>query len=517
MNPGPYNMDLVTSEYLRSMASKIEALEAIKGRVNENLPEVSASIQRLAHMLKGSAGTYGFPEVSFAAKALEEVPATELLPKIESLIQAMRTVIQRCPVKQEGVLIVDDDPDVANILKDLLALPHREIYVARAAKEARDILIDKEISLIILDLILPDTDGRNFLIHLREQPRTALVPVIVLSGYSNVQIKTECFALGANEYFEKPFDPGILSSAVATELARMEKISSRTFLDLLTQIPNRAAFHDALRRQLSLLKREGRPFSIALLDLDEFKFINEKCGHSGGDRLLCQFSAAVSKLLRESDFLARWGGDEFVILFPNTLEEVARTALERILSLTKRQEFQIPDGTPFIISFSAGVLGVKKESNLEQIFEEVDHLLCHAKQMSRSSIVSSRDVSKSVKQRILLAEDDAIITSLVKQRLKFAGFEVAAFEDGRAAYKAASQGGFSLFILDVKIPGIDGFELLTKLRALPFYHSTPIVVLTAMGNEKDIVRGFSLGASDYILKPFSPVELVARVRRLLTK
>ena len=91
------------------------------------------------------------------------------------------------------------------------------------------------------------------------------------------------------------------------------------------------------------------------------------------------------------------------------------------------------------------------------------------------------------------------------------------YDSGSAAFEAALAEIPDLVILDVKMPGMDGFEVLERLRRTPAYRTVPIIMLTSMGSEADVVRGFRLGADDYILKPFSPTELSARVRRLLRR
>jgi DNA-binding response OmpR family regulator len=117
---------------------------------------------------------------------------------------------------------------------------------------------------------------------------------------------------------------------------------------------------------------------------------------------------------------------------------------------------------------------------------------------------------------VLLAEDDPLITSVVQHRLGREGFEVRAFPDGEAALAAAGQFQADVALLDGGMPTMDGFELLTRLRALPHYRDVPVILFTSVGAQDRLVRAFELGASDYIIKPFAPAELVARVRRLVT-
>lgn len=121
---------------------------------------------------------------------------------------------------------------------------------------------------------------------------------------------------------------------------------------------------------------------------------------------------------------------------------------------------------------------------------------------------------------ILLAEDDTLTARLIVHRLEREGLVVAHYPDGQAALEAAQDPDnkpYSLAILDVKMPRMDGFELLSRLKEDSRLGDIPVVMLTGMGAEQDVVRALSGGADDYILKPFSPTELALRVQRLLAR
>ena len=118
-------------------------------------------------------------------------------------------------------------------------------------------------------------------------------------------------------------------------------------------------------------------------------------------------------------------------------------------------------------------------------------------------------------QRILIAEDERSIVQIVEQRLRRDGFEVTAAATGEAALAALREQPFAALLLDIGLPGIDGFEVLRRLRAEGF--RLPVIVLTAHGDEVDRVVGLELGADDYVVKPFSPRELVARLRAHLRR
>lgn len=121
------------------------------------------------------------------------------------------------------------------------------------------------------------------------------------------------------------------------------------------------------------------------------------------------------------------------------------------------------------------------------------------------------------KYSILVAEDDPVAATLVEHHLLAEGFGVRRYADGASALGGAIDVRPDLILHDVKMPVMDGFEALERLRSTPGTARTPIMMLTGLGNDADLVRAFDLGADDYMVKPFSPPELAARIRRLLRR
>lgn len=119
--------------------------------------------------------------------------------------------------------------------------------------------------------------------------------------------------------------------------------------------------------------------------------------------------------------------------------------------------------------------------------------------------------------RVLVVEDDATIREVVRRYLERAGFEVDEVGDGHLALDRAATRRPDLVVLDLMLPGLDGMEVCRRLRAGGATATVPIVVLTARGDEEDRIRGFALGADDYVPKPFSPRELVARIEAVLRR
>lgn len=117
--------------------------------------------------------------------------------------------------------------------------------------------------------------------------------------------------------------------------------------------------------------------------------------------------------------------------------------------------------------------------------------------------------------RILLAEDDPVVAAIIKQKLSGRRMAVDHFGDGDAALEAARGKPYDLFILDVSLPGLDGFGLLVQIRAEPALKKVPVMMLTGKRKDTDVRTGLELGANDYLIKPFMPFEVLKRVEKLL--
>ena len=499
--------------YRRHVPNKITALEEARRGLDENPEESVESIRRIAHAVRGSASC-DVPAVAAAARHVEEASSRELPDRLEALLSALRRALEGSRSLRSGILIIEDNEESAGLLKAVLDGPDRDLHVARTAAEAETILSEREISLILLDLILPDMDGRNLLGKLRERVSTATVPVIVVTVKGTDQIRAECLALGADEFMIKPIDHDRLKERVIGCLRQESGVTSELRLDALTGLPNRAAFIELFRRIRCLSVEKREPLCLALVDFDRFKAVNDQHGRKLGDQILRRAMALIGLTLRGSDLLTRWASDRFVVLLPNTNRDGAGRALQKALAALRSEDFLTGGGSSVRLTMSGGFVQICKDMILEDAMAEAERYLHLAKEAGRNRIHSDGSLASSEK-RILVAEDDELMRMLIKHLLELEGHEVIVHADGAAALEAVQQMPVSMIMTDVRMPRMDGFELVARLRALPSFAKVPIVMITSMGNEEDIVRGFEYGADDYVLKPFCNQDLIARTRRLL--
>ena len=386
-------MEELQKWYKEGLHSRIEALESASRGLAGGKDEVRESIRRIAHALRGSGATYGFPGVSEAGGELEDSSDEELLEKTKQLIQTLRGVTSEGTRKQVSILIVEDEPDIYELLRITLQGSNRSVLVAENLDEAKHVLDQQEISLIILDLVFPAGDGRTLLMDIRQDPKTATVPIIVLSGRTAPHTKVECFALGADDYFEKPFDPDTLALSVTAKLQRWGEVSWETLHDTLTSLPNRASFTESFALLSSLSIRQEQSLCLAILDLDRFKLVNDTYGHVMGDEVLKRLAALLTSSLRKSDIVARWGGEEFVVLFPNTGLEGSTNALQKALERVRAVEFRTRDDRTFSVTFSAGIVEIQTNISLETAVDQADQLLYKAKSEGRNRILAAEEAT----------------------------------------------------------------------------------------------------------------------------
>jgi diguanylate cyclase (GGDEF)-like protein len=243
--------------------------------------------------------------------------------------------------------------------------------------------------------------------------------------------------------------------------------------------------------------------------------INEKFGKGAGNQIITQIASFIREQEQDRFYCARWKGGSFIFVFPNYDEEAVVSWMMRLKAHLEHNPLPIRDNQSFRASFSASVADISGIIPFGEAISLTEDLLFLAKSVGRNRILTPKDKLTPLLKRVLLADDDELIASIVKHRLTREGFEVHHAPDGEEALRMAKTGTYSLVILDVKMPVFDGFELVKLLREMPTYSKTPIMMLTSLGEDKDIVRGLNLGANDYMLKPFSPLELIARVRRML--
>jgi len=296
-----------------------------------------------------------------------------------------------CEKNKNSVLIVDDEN------MDILSLSHilSPEYTIYAAKDGEKAIMaaDKYMpDVILLDIIMPGMDGYTVLATLKKSDKTRDIPVIFISGLSNTADEEKGLSLGAADYIGKPFSPTIVKLRVHNQVKMLNQyrtIERLTMSDQLTEIFNRRGFDYRMNMEWIRAIRDNSVMSILMLDVDNFKVYNDTYGHQQGDVALQVVAQTIMQSLnRPGDIVARWGGEEFVVLLPNTDIKGALIVAERIRINISEIVVPCADGTKTKISVSVGVN--RHEPNigsfLENFISEADKALYRAKKTGKNRV-----------------------------------------------------------------------------------------------------------------------------------
>ncbi len=499
----------LTERFNAKLPLKAAALFYALTALNHGDAKAREAVRRLAHQLSGTAASFGWPEISACAAIAETCDDSELSAAVEKLTALVRKAVVEANVASR-ILLIEDQPLYSEYLQAGLAAPERSFEVVTTAQEAKHRLTEHHYDLIVLDIMLPDADGRTLLTTLQDSPSTAKTPVIVLSSVSEATIESECLAYGAEAFFDKTVPLDRLSTAMAKALARQHEYRETSRRDPQTGLFNRAGLREAFGQLQAQRKRVPTRATFAVIDVDHFSEVIKVGGDKAGDEALELLKRCLDADLREQDIVGRWGYDEFVVVLPDADLLEAQATIERVQD--RLHSLSASCGDP--LTLSGGMIELTADADLEQALSSADQLLSLAKRMGRDLVAVPGLERLMPRPSVLVVEDDDQMADFVVELLQEAGLDVDRRADGESAFKAARDKRYATIVVDRTIPAIDGYELIERLRNDRRNRTVPIVMLTAASAETDISLAFDLGADDYVQKPFKPVELVARVLRL---
>lgn len=323
-------------------------------------------------------------------------------------------------MKTVNVLFVDDEKYLLQATERLLANEHYNKFFAQSAVEALKILETKSIHILVSDMKMPGIDGLDLLMTVKEKfPDTIRM---VFSAYTQTSQILPCINQGEIfRFITKPLNPKELIASIqnAIELLLLKKerfelteqlqiknkileqtltekqlieehLKNLSILDELTGIYNRRQFTTSLHREFNHSQRYQTDFSLLMLDLDHFKTVNDTFGHAFGDFVLKIFARRVRAAIRETDLIFRYGGEEFMVLLPNTAIDDAVQLGGRILRISRLKPF-IMDR--FIHTCTVSIGAVSHATIIptapEDLIEAVDQLLYKAKQSGRDQLAAT--------------------------------------------------------------------------------------------------------------------------------
>jgi len=286
------------------------------------------------------------------------------------------------------VLVIDDSQDALDVAKARLKMEGLEVICATSGAEGLKLAATQSPDLVLLGVDMPDICGFDLCRRLKADPQTCMIPVIFLTASEDAQDKVKGLDTGAVDYITKPFDAFELRARVRAALRTkhlQDLLIKYAQIDPVTELWNRRALMDRLQQEWSRIERHGGSLAFIMADVDHFKRINDRFGHHVGDRVLKEIAAGLVKHCRKADFPARFGGEEFSVVVPNSSADGAAALAERC-----REEIGRPnvdcDGRSGGVTVSFGVSDSKSASSPQELMDQADEALYRAKELGRNRV-----------------------------------------------------------------------------------------------------------------------------------
>lgn len=327
--------------------------------------------------------------------------------------QPKRAQVARLPTRSR-VLVVDDDVSILGVVAEVLEDDGYEVVTATTAEEALEMLAGPEFALVMSDIRLPGMNGVALLEQIKKDcPRTN---VIMITSHASLETSIDAIKHGAYDYLQKPFEDLSLISTAArraieayeldvdrSQLIRSLKLSNKELARLngvlhglairdgLTDLFNHRYINEALDREIERAALEETDLSVIFVDVDKFKLFNDEHGHQDGDVVLREISALMRDNVRKKDIVARWGGEEFVIVAPDTNYRTAARLAESLRATIAEHIFMGNSNTGGAnITISAGVASLHTKKTKTALIEAADNALYDAKKKGRNQVRIAR-------------------------------------------------------------------------------------------------------------------------------
>jgi len=277
------------------------------------------------------------------------------------------------------ILIVDDDNMNCILAKHALVQEY-ELAMAYSGTEALEYLEEELPDLILMDIEMPEMDGKEAAKRIKEKDEWKSIPIVFLTADSNPMTEAECLSFGADDFITKPFVPDVMRSRVGKILdahekrkdleTLLEQNTQKSLTDALTGLNNRPF----LEKKLGELINDDRSGTLFMIDLDNFKKMNDTYGHMVGDEVLKTFAEVLKMFARKDDILCRLGGDEFVTFYTDLTDReiVAQKATDIIRIFSDKMGAM---GYGGIVSVSIGAKITLGEESFEELYDRADKTL----------------------------------------------------------------------------------------------------------------------------------------------
>ncbi len=375
---------------------------------HEALPEETDAAPLILFDTAGQSSEVWYPAVQTLRRnfAMGRLVGLGVSPEFEHLMMALRGGCDYCLLDdtplhaiverildmntyqdQEAhrVLIVEDSKTASHMIRSTLEENRVACEVVNDPRETLDALRRFYPDLILMDMYMPNCTGVEVARVIRQYPEFLSIPIVYLSGETNVALQVDAMRLGGDHFLTKPFNPVFLNAIVKCKIERYRALRRSMYHDSLTGLLNHSSGKNTLDVVLSGLAHEGGHLAVAMIDIDHFKQVNDTYGHPVGDQVIRNLAWLLRQRLRKHDILCRYGGEEFLVALPQASAEQAMGILERVRHDFSQIRHPHQDAY-FFATLSGGIATFPMLLNGDALVEAADEALYRAKHDGRNRI-----------------------------------------------------------------------------------------------------------------------------------
>lgn len=285
------------------------------------------------------------------------------------------------------ILIIDDDADLANHFRLVLNAANMEVLVLSKPETLIDVISGFHPEMILMDMHMPGYSGPELATIIRHHTEWIGLPIVYLSAETDIAQQLQAMQRGADDFITKPISDAYLISAVKIRAARSRQLADLASKDSLTGLLKHALIKESLALELARAQRNRKPLSIAMIDIDLFKGVNDTYGHAVGDRVIVALAHLLKHRLRKTDIVGRYGGEEFVAILPECDFKTAVRLIDDIRERFSTLSFQHEE-KEFSITLSAGIASdlLQPMANSNELLIAADEALYVAKHNGRNQV-----------------------------------------------------------------------------------------------------------------------------------
>lgn len=309
----------------------------------------------------------------------------------ESLIRRMKFLLERNDTASYKILSVEDDPDQAEFICAVLQSAGYQVCHTANPLEFEEKLLEFNPDLVLLDIMLPGVTGYELVRYLRQHDRWMTLPVLFLTTLNQLEAHVESARAGGDDHLIKPIAPVLLLSAISARLQRARFIKELIHRDGLTSLLTHTSFMEEAIAVVAAAKRNPERIAcMILIDVDEFKAINQRYGYTTGDKVLVALAGVLKEHLRLSDKVGRFGGQELAAIVEDLEDFEAKRLIDRLLHDFSQIEHRSPAGEKFTVTFSAGLAMLdSRVMDAERWRHNAEQALNVAKTAGRNCVIRS--------------------------------------------------------------------------------------------------------------------------------